>query len=486
MNIITKKTLVLLLAFILLFTCGCGKKNNDSTKPTSNLSKPDINADNIPIETASSEEKEAFANSTPKNDTDVGLRNIKIDTAEAKLTDEQKMIIEYFDDDYLTVPSYEFLRRYPNVYQNAQLNIGGIVKKVISATSDKYTLVLWTVQTEDAYCYRGAHTPTEYQAYLEKNKTSFVVINGKPDSAWFMEGDYLSAYGRYTGIETIEVDGVSYTVPVLDVKKAHISSDIANGVVRFDLSYVKTIAKAIFGDDIEVRNPLAGADFDANQEWRVTDEKPFYLVELENQSNAKFTKYRFYTKDGEIEDAKTGSDSWLLGTDSNIIRNIEFSADFKHFFLFTYDLKLETLTLEYYDCNLNKLWKREFEETTSAIYDYTKNNIYLVANNELYIINIQNGEDTFSSAYIGAKTEIRKLADGVLTIGESKSDAVIKNDLNGKMIWKTNLSSNVSRVNGVQLVDENIILQLQLEDGAHYVVLNGKTGSVIIDAISLS
>ena len=102
MSIFAKKVFLLLLIFILLFTCGCGKRNNsknDSTKPTSNLSKPDVNVENIPIETASSEEKEAFANSTPKNDTDVGLRNIKIDTAEAKLTDEQKMIIEYFVDD---------------------------------------------------------------------------------------------------------------------------------------------------------------------------------------------------------------------------------------------------------------------------------------------------------------------------------------------------------------------------------------------------
>lgn len=484
MKLYRMNTLIALLVCILLFTCSCANSSNDSTKPTSNLSRPNFDANTLPIETASSEEKEAFSNSSSENDTDVGLRNIKIDTAEAVLTQEQKMIIEYFDDDYLTVPSYEFLRRYPNVYENAQLNIGGTVKKVISATNEEYTLVLWTVQSEERYCYRDAHTPGEYDVYLEENANSFVVIKGKPDSAWFMEGDYLDVYGRYTGIETIEVDGVSFTVPVLEAKKAYISSDLANGIVRFDLSYVKTIAKAIFGEDIEVRNPVAETDYDANQEWRVIDEKPFYIVELENQSNAKFTKYRFYTKDGEIEDAKTGSDFWLRGTDTNILRNIEFSADFEHFFLFTYDLSLETLTLEYYDYDLNKIWKREFEETTSAVYDYTKNNIYLVANNELYIINIETGEDAFSVAYIGAKAEIRKLADGVLTIGESKSDAVIKNDINGKMMWKTNLSGDVYRVDGVQLIDTNIILQLQLEDGTHYVVLDNATGKVLLDATS--
>ena len=33
------------------------------------------------------EEKKKFANSTPENDTDTGLKVIKIDTAEAELTD---------------------------------------------------------------------------------------------------------------------------------------------------------------------------------------------------------------------------------------------------------------------------------------------------------------------------------------------------------------------------------------------------------------
>lgn len=147
---------------------------------------------------------------------------------------------------------------------------------------------------------------------------------------------------------------------------------------------------------------------------------------------------------------------------------------------------METLTLEYYSSDLEKVWKREFAETTSAVYDYTKNNIYLVANNELYIINIETGEDTFQPCFIGEKLDIRKLSDGILTVGENKSDAVIKNDLQGNMIWKTNLAGNVYRVEGIQLVGDTILLQLQLEDGLHYVVLDNATGSVIADAVSVS
>ena len=71
-------------------------------------------------------------------------------------------------------------------------------------------------------------------------------------------------------------------------------------------------------------------------------------------------------------------------------------------------------------------------------------------------------------------------------MGSGKSDAVIKNDLQGNMIWKTNLSDDISNVWGIQLVGDTIILQLQLNDGYHYVVLDNATGSVIADAVSMN
>ena len=431
------------------------------------------------------EEIKAFENSTPENDTDTGLRNIKLDKLNANLTDGQEMIIEYFDEDYLSVPDYEFLRRYPNVYENAQITTNGIVKKVISSTNDEYQLVLWLVKTEDQFYYR-TFEDVDYNQYLEENAGSYVLITGSPtDAAWFIEGDFLQVYGRYTGITTIDIDGVSYTIPTLTANKAFINDELG-ATERYDASFVKAIAKEIFGNSIEVRQPVADTDYVADWEWRVKDEKPFYIVELENQSNAKFTKYRFYTSQGCIEDAKTGSDFWLLGTDPNVQRTIEFSADFEHFFLFTYDTNLETLNLDYYDKSLNKIWNREFEETTSAVYDYTKNNIYLVANNNLYIINIATGEDTFAKSFIGQKQDIRKMPDGILSIGASKSDAVIKNDLDGNMVWTANLSEDVYSVNSVQFVDDNIILQVDLMDGLHYIVIDNQTGKIITDAVSLS
>ena len=205
----------------------------------------------------------------------------------------------------------------------------------------------------------------------------------------------------------------------------------------------------------------------------------YYVVELEDQSNAKFSKYLLSRETGYIKDMKFSD---------NILRQIEFSADFEHFFLFTYDKSLETLTLEYYHHDLNKIWKREFSETTNAQYDYTKNNVYLIANNELYIINIETGEDTYSPVYVGERYDIRKMKDGILLLSRQKSDAVMKIDLQGNMVWKTNLSADIVGCS-IQLVEDKIILGAWLDDESwlpHYSVLDNAPGSILQDAISLS
>lgn len=493
MKKICKNAFAILLAFAVLFVCGCSNSSNsdaDSTKPTSNLSKPDSNIDNYPQETASDEKKELFANSTPENDTDVGLKNIKIDNAERQLSDQQKAVLSYFDDDYLIPPSYEFLRRYPNVFNGAQIRIWGTVKKVISMDAEKYEMILWFGVGQAEYGY--VDETSEYNGH-------YLYLTGKTGSAWFMEGDTLLVYGRYIGVKTTDIDGTSYTIPQINVYREYFDTSTApNDIYRYiekcSADDIKIIAESIFGSNIEVRVPIPGTDVqqDIYGLWCETSggKSPYYTVELENQSNAKFTKYFFDASadmaggSTRIQDAKDALNP------SGIERYIEFAADFEHFFLFTYDTNLENLTLEYYDSTLNKIWKREFPETTNAQYDYTKNNIYLVANNELYTINIETGEDTFSPSYVGEKTAIRKLSDGILLISKNKSDGVMKISLDGDIIWKTNLAEDTHSVDGIQLIGETIVLDQYYwnaaEDyGTHYVVFDNATGKVIVDAVTI-
>lgn len=203
----------------------------------------------------------------------------------------------------------------------------------------------------------------------------------------------------------------------------------------------------IFGPDVEVRYPVRGVEIDEGFHESVY--QSIYIAELEDQSNAKFSKYYLYGAGGSIDVATAPYGDQLMISD--IERHVEFSADFQHFFLFTYDWSMETMTLEYYDQDLNKLWRREFEEITppeteglmTRIYDYTKNNVYCLVNNELYIINIATGEDTYPPAYVGKKIAVRKLNDGILLVSNAKSDGIMKLALDGSMIWKTNTSNDM-------------------------------------------
>lgn len=461
--------------------------DTENTGPITNQSKPD--SETVLPDDATDEEKEAFENSTPQNDTDVGLKNVKIDNADRQLTDKQKQVLSYFDDDYLVPPSYEFLRRYPGVFNGAQIRVWGTVKKVISMDAQNYEIVLWFNVGQAEYGY--VDSSSEYDGH-------YLCLTGKTGDTWLMEGDTLLVYGRYTGVKTIEVDGTTYTIPQINAHREYFDTSAApNDIYRYiekcTAEDIKEIAECIFGDDIEVRVPIPGTDVqqDIFDLWCETSggKSPYYIVELENQSNAKFTKY-FFDASADLAGGGTRvQDAKDALNPSGIDRYIEFAADFSHFFLFTYDGNMENLTLEYYDNSLNKVWKREFPETTNAIYDYTKNNIYLVANNELYIINIETGEDTFAPAYIGEKMAIRKLSDGILLVSKNKSDGVMKISLDGKIIWKTNLAENTYSVQGIQVVGDNIVVdQYYWNDpeayGNHYIVLDNKSGKVVIDAVS--
>lgn len=72
-------------------------------------------------------------------------------------------------------------------------------------------------------------------------------------------------------------------------------------------------------------------------------------------------------------------------------------------------------------------------------FDYTESNIYLDLNNNLYVIDMETGEDRISPVTVGAKTDIRKTTDGILLFSDSMTDTVMKTDLEGNILWKLDL-----------------------------------------------
>lgn len=394
-------------------------------------------------ETASSDGKDnSAAPKSVQNDDALGLMNVKIRGDGANLTDTQKLLVEYFDTDYYAAP-YNSLQRFPQVYKGAQINFLCYVTKIIESNDKEYTLLVEydAFQTEDGY----------YQP-----SGNYAVIKGQQTATRIIEGDSLVLYGKYDNVNKYEVDGKSYTVPTIYVNRYVYFSYLDWSEPMFSMEEIRTVARYIFGDDVKIRYTKNDDSLDSDFDFELF-EGSYYTAELDNQSNANFTKYRFFAGlGGSIVDCKS---EWPIE------RKITFSADFEHFYLQIFDRSLEVYTLECYDKDLNKLWSREFDETTSAVLDYTADHIYLVANGSMYIINAKTGEDAVEKKYVGAKCGIRKFEDGILLISTGKTDAVMKTDLTGNVLWTVNLTAEISdSLSGaeppiVQIVGGNYVIQ---------------------------
>ena len=105
--------------------------------------------------------------------------------------------------------------------------------------------------------------------------------------------------------------------------------------------------------------------------------------------------------------------------------------------------------------------------------------MFIWSNNELYIINVETGEDTFPPSYVGEKVAVRKMSDGILLISK------------GSILWRLNLKNDVYSVDGLQVLDDRLVFAQyyweSAEDyGTRYLVIDNHTGDVLTDAVSIS
>ena len=501
------KCISFLLLFIVVFSLNACSNQQDPSASISNVTVTDLNSPantNLPLDTVNDtteEENTLEINQTALSDQiteesennpsvmdyEIGLRNVKIDSSSHELNENQKIVLQYFDEDYLTVPNYEFLRRYPNVFDNAQIYIWGSIEKVLSMDQNHYKALLWL----------NVGTFDRNEGSTEDKDGNYILIEGETGDNWYIEHDQLAIYGQYVGIENIEVDGTSYTIPHVIVYRSVLDQGISPSyayhfIPKYDNKFIKKVATIVFGNNMELRN--LDMDIDLPRELiGLFDPENYLVVTLDNQSNSKFQKFFLSTEAGEIIVADKTSLS------SGVDRYLEFAADFQHYYMLSHNKTLNSLTLECYDTQLNKIWKREFEDAYysfadfgySGVYDYTSKNVYLIVNNELYTINTENGEDSNPPYYVGKKIAIRKLEDSILLISDQKADGIMKYDLNGNILWKTSIPTDISSLNGIQIINHHIIMRTYYwnspdDSGTHYLVLDEASGDLLTDAVSYS
>lgn len=354
-----------------------------------------------------------------------------------KLEKTQKEILEYYDNDYFEIYSTEALQKYPQVFKGAKLKITPlVVKKIIKSTDEEYEVLV-----------SGGYTMEKSTKEIE------YALKGTQLDERLIEGECIQVYGKYTDVNTYQVDGKSYTVPT--ITPINIVRGDEN---RFSFNTINTVAKYIFGNDIKVTEP---SDDDFLNDWEDNDmQVDYYKVTLDNQSNANFKSFKMYKNTGYIDYNRTENN-----LSDNVSKTLRVSSDFEHFIVETSDSKLNKYYIDYFDKSYNKLWSREFDckLTTSSVstMDYTTEKMAIVVDNDLYLIDLETGENIIEPVIVGTKMKVNMFDDGIILIGNENKDTIMKVDFNGNILYRVNADTSMS-ISDVytQIVNSKLVIRI--------------------------
>lgn len=383
------------------------------------------------------------------------------------LNEVQKSIVNYFDNDYFKIYDIEELQRYPQVFKDSKVEIGFIVKKVLKSTDEEFEAVVASVNTD---FYTEEYTGVNLS---DIPKEELFVIKGKQMQKRLLEDDLGIIYGRYVDVEEYNVDGVTYTLPTI-----RMINDIIQGH-RYDINTIKIVAEYIFGNDIKVTEP-SEEDYIVLAEHLPKGFQSFaYRVTLDNQSNANFKVF-----DMDVDEGGIYYDYKYNDLSENIVKKLFISSDFEHYIVTTYDSQQKHAYLEYFDKQYNKLWSREFDYNSNNIQntsplDYNTSQLAIVVDNDLYLIDLETGEDIIEPVTVGDKLKINMMSDGIVLIGNDNKDTIMKVGYDGETIFKTNGNVQMEEIYFVntQIVNGKLVVSLSGSNsegfsGEQYLVVN--------------
>lgn len=328
------------------------------------------------------------------------------DTSDKNMTAEQQLLDDYFSNsvnvnDYVTPDGNiaEHLVRGQSIFDGFKVIYSGTVNSLLSAEGENG----FAVSIESEYYYSNA-------SVLQ------IVAIGTYDNSGtrLMEGDYVTVVGDFSGVEMYEnVDGSNAEYAVL--RNCHITED-PEYPEGFEESEVRTVITSIFGQDCDIRK-------DTEVGARSTDTYTFTRVVGNRMENWSFSEYGNCTVsfDG-------GANEY----------NVIFAPDYKSYLTRSYINA--PYTLRCYEIGGTELWSKEFSSTPDCI--YKNDRLYVYGDNDLYIMDPQDGSDIISPKYY-ADRNMFVTSDRILLRDYSgaETDAVLALDPDGNMIWRANIDN---------------------------------------------
>lgn len=401
----------------------------------------------------------------PENNTDLNVEentdttsfaNLKAD--DEKFDETESIIIDYFDNNYFYYPAISDFQRYPQIFKGSKIETNVIILKVLKSTDDEFEVLAVQGGTM-AYDYSTGET-SAYTGYDVENmdisdwsENSLIVVKGKQLNKRLTKGDVITLYGRFNNVDNFNIDGTDYTLPVANA--INIVQLTSNDMYRFNSDRIKTVAEYIFGKDIKMSTPVLGEDYDNEANYRFD---PFYKITLDNQSNLNFSAFNMYRTYGIIT---------YNNVSKNTSKKLFITPDFQHYIVTTYDIELKHVYIDYFDKEFKKIWNREFDINSSnpniqGPLDYNSSQLAIVIDNDLHLINLENGENIIEPVIVGEKISLNMTSDGVILIGNNNKDAIMKVGFDGKIIYRTNGNIDFESIEAsqIQIIDNKVVVRL--------------------------
>ena len=322
-------------------------------------------------------------NENSENKQEIQTMSFKsMDATDTSLTDDQRAIALFFDEDYFFLETYEELVRYADMLKNINISSYCQVNTILSSDDETFEAVCQWAPSNEAL-WGG-----------EVELTNPIIIKGKKPEKMVMQGDNIALKGKLLGAETRNINGESKYLPVIEI------IEMGDDYLWYTDDTIRQISKLVFGDNIKVRRPTEEETFDMVNDYFYNYQDHIWLVELENQSNLNFKVFDIWQSDprGVI----TYNALYNQGIEKDYLnKKLYITPDLQKYIVFDMSVADKYVYISVYDRNLNKLWQREISNASELTWDATNSNLVFVSDNDFYNINIETGEDIFNPVFVG-------------------------------------------------------------------------------------
>lgn len=425
--IIVAIIIIALVAIIILLVL---KLNNNSTQTDSNAK-----------------------NENSENKQEIQTMSFKsMDATDTSLTDDQRAIALFFDEDYFFLETYEELVRYADMLKNINISSYCQVNTILSSDDETF----------EAVCQWAPNNEALWGGEVEL--TNPIIIKGKKPEKMVMQGDNIALKGKLLGAETRNINGESKYLPVIEI------IEMGDDYLWYTDDTIRQISKLVFGDNIKVRRPTEEETFDMVNDYFYNYQDHIWLAELENQSNLNFKVFDIWQSDprGVI----TYNALYNQGIEKDYLnKKLYITPDLQKYIVFDMSVADKYVYISVYDRNLNKLWQREISNASELTWDATNSNLVFVSDNDFYNINIETGEDIFNPVFVGKKADIRIVDNGYILVSHESDDSVMFLDTNGNIKNKFDITLGTKDQpnqeiynNYIQKLDNNYVILYNIYD----------------------